>query len=123
MNTLDIKKANTNTTPNLHKEDLDNGVHKHPEPHTPPKPPVHPEEPLYVIVNGVEKSIPKHTHELSYKDIVILAYGKYNESDYTIYTVSYSHGPKENPKGTLVKGENLKIKKGMIFNVSRSDKS
>ena len=40
-----------------------------------------------------------------------------------IYTVSYSNGPEKNPKGNLAKGKAVFVQEGMIFNVSRSDKS
>ena len=38
-------------------------------------------------------------------------------------TVSYSNGPEKNPKGNLAKGKAVFVQEGMIFNVSRSDKS
>ena len=94
-----------------------------PEPPEPPTPPGPPEKPITVIVNGVEKRLPLGTHVLSYEEVVRLAYGSYSDDSQTIYTVVYSNGPAENRKGSLVKGKSVKIQKGMIFNVGRSDKS
>ena len=67
--------------------------------------------------------MPVGTRELSYGDVVVLAYGSYNDASSIIYTVVYSNGPIENPKGSLVKGRTVKVKEGMIFNVGCSDKS
>lgn len=91
--------------------------------HRPQKPDIEPKHHTYVIVNGVEKELSDHTHHLSYEDIVRLAYGAYTASNNIVYTVVYSKGPRENPKGTLVKGDTVIIKKGMVFNVGCSNKS
>lgn len=88
-----------------------------------PKPPGEPDKLITIIVNGINKQLRVGIRDLSYEEIVNLAYGNYDESDRVIYTVAYSNGPKENPKGTLVKGQKAKVREGMIFNVSRSDKS
>jgi hypothetical protein len=37
--------------------------------------------------------------------------------------VTYRHGPHQNPKGDLLPGAVVKIKGGMIFNVTQTDKS
>lgn len=101
----------------------------HPEkPHPPvgpayPEHPEKPEEPVVIIVNGVDKVLPAGTKQLSYEDVVKLAYGNYDNSSSVIYSVAYSNGPVENKKGVLVKGDSVRIRKGMIFNVGCSNKS
>lgn len=104
-------------------------------PHKPhpdkPEHPVHPEHPerpehpnrITVLVNGEEKILLPHIKQLSYEEIVKLAYGMLPTNQNTIYTVAYSNGPIENPKGTLTRGRFVVIKEGMVFNVSKSDKS
>jgi hypothetical protein len=107
---------------------------KHPHnPNHPEKPehPVHPEHPekpehpnrITVLVNGEEKMLLPHAKQLSYEEIVKLAYGMLPTNPNTIYTVAYSNGPIENPKGTLTRGRSVLVKEGMVFNVSKSDKS
>ena len=59
----------------------------------------------------------------SYEEIVKLAYGMLPTNPNTIYTVAYSNGPIDNPKGTLTRGRSVVVKEGMVFNVSKSDKS
>ena len=99
-------------------------------PHNPihpdkPEHPVHPEHPnkITVLVNGEEKKLLPHIKQLSYEDVVKLAYGTSPTNPNTIYTVAYSNGPSENPKGTLTSGRSVWVKEGMVFNVSKSDKS
>lgn len=93
-----------------------------------PEPPEHPEKPehpnrITVLVNGEEKMLLPHIKQLSYDEIVKLAYGTLPTNPNTIYTVAYSNGPIENPKGTLTRGRAVLVKEGMVFNVSKSDKS
>jgi hypothetical protein len=40
-----------------------------------------------------------------------------------IYTVTYRKGDGHKPEGTLTEGERVKVKDGMIFNVTATDKS
>lgn len=101
----------------------------HPDkPHPPadPNPPERPEKPntsISVIVNGVDKVLPVGTKQLSYEDVVRLAYGKYTDATNIIYSIAYSNGPAENKKGTLVKGDAVLVREGMVFNVGCSNKS
>lgn len=112
------------------------GIHPdrpgHPEHPVHPGHPVHPDKPdkpekpatlLTVIVNGVDKELPPETTQLSYEQVVVLAYGNYNNASSIIYSIAYSHGPVENKKGVLVKGDSVFVKAGMIFNVGCSNKS
>ncbi|HEY4360264.1 MAG TPA: multiubiquitin domain-containing protein [Bryobacteraceae bacterium] len=39
------------------------------------------------------------------------------------FTVTYRRGEGHKPEGSLVEGECVKVKEGMIFNVTRTDKS
>ena len=96
-----------------------------------PEHPVHPEHPpkpehpnrITILVNGEEKMLLPHTDKISYEEVVKLAYGALPTNPNTIYTVAYSNGPISNVKGTLTKGRSVIIKEGMVFNVSKSDKS
>jgi len=74
-----------------------------------------------IVVNGRPKEV--HQHELSFWDVVKLAYPEAVPSPTTIYTVVYKRGPKHNPEGSMVEGQVVKLKEGMIFNVTRTDKS
>lgn len=80
----------------------------------------HDSKEVTIIVNAREKKWDKK--EISYKEVIELAFGEYIENENIVYTVAYSkaHGDKN---GTLTKGESLKVKDGMIFNVNKTDKS
>ena len=73
-----------------------------------------------IIVNGKPKAWAAGT--ISYLQVVDLAF-PLPHKDIEIFTVQYSHGPKENREGTLVEGQAVTIKSGMIFDVTRTDKS
>ncbi len=73
-----------------------------------------------IIVNGKPK--PWNEDTISYSQVVELAFpGSHKPTE--IFTVQYSRGPKENPQGTLVEGQTVRVKSGMVFDVTRTDKS
>jgi len=74
-----------------------------------------------IIVNTREKRWDKK--EISFEEVVKLAFGSYSEDPNVVYTVTYSKGPERHREGTLVKGKSVKVKCGMIFNVTQTNKS
>lgn len=74
-----------------------------------------------VVVNGRPKSVADK--ELSFREVVALAYENPVFSDQISYTVTFKRGHGNKPEGTLVDGDSLKPKDGMIINVLRTDKS
>jgi hypothetical protein len=78
---------------------------------------------LYTIyVNSRPKQIPAK-ELLSFDEIVILAFGSVEQNPNIVYTVTYRRGEGNKPEGTLVQGESVKPKEGMIFDVTRTDRS
>jgi hypothetical protein len=73
-----------------------------------------------LIVNG--RSKPWHESTITYSQVVELAFPT-PHTPTEIFTVQYNHGPDENRKGTLVDGQKVFVKSGMIFDVTRTDKS
>lgn len=74
-----------------------------------------------IIVNGQAKEVSEK--ELSFEQIVALAFGAGANDGNTIFTVTYRRGEGKKPEGTLVAGEKVKIKEGEIFNVTQTSKS
>lgn len=72
-----------------------------------------------IIVNGRPREVTKH--KLTYLEVVQLAFPGEVPSDLLIFTVTFSnpHGR----DGSLVIGEEVVIKEGVIFDVDRTDKS
>lgn len=81
----------------------------------------HKEKEISIIVNGRQKIIAKK--ELSFAEIVALAFDNPPTGPNIFFTVTYRKGDGNKPEGTLVDGETIKIKDGMIFNVTATDKS
>lgn len=76
---------------------------------------------IIIIVNTREKIWNKK--EISYQEVIELAFGSYSDNPLIVYVVTYSKGNDDKPEGSLVKGASVKVKKGMIFNVSKTDNS
>lgn len=74
-----------------------------------------------IFVNAREHLFPKG--RLTFWDIVRLAFPSAQPQENTAYTVSYRKGPGDRPEGTLISGESVRVKKGMLFNVSETNKS
>lgn len=72
-----------------------------------------------IIVNQSRKKYDKP--KINFDEIVRLAMGNYDPN--RGYTVKYSEGPKENPKGLMSKGTEVFIKHNMKFNVASTHQS
>ena len=63
------------------------------------------------------------TRTVTFDEIVKLAFPNPPSGANILYTVSYEDGPRKNPQGSLKEGQSVKVKNGMIFNVTATDKS
>ena len=68
-----------------------------------------------IKVNGRPRTVEKRPH------IAAIAYPNPDFENFN-YTITYLHGV-HGAEGDLVEGETIQVKKGMVFNVRRSDKS
>lgn len=80
-----------------------------------------PNKEVTIIVNGRKKIVSAKV--LSFTDIIALAFDNPQAGPNILYTVTYRNGEGHKPEGTLVEGDTIKIKDGMIFNVTKTDKS
>lgn len=94
----------------LHHHGIGHGHHVH----------VHRRD-VEITVNTRKKKWAKE--EISYQEVVILAFGAYSDDPRVVYTVDFSNGPKHHREGSLVKGQLEKVKCGMIFDVTQTDNS
>ncbi len=62
------------------------------------------------------------THKISYERVVDLYVGEGGKPSKE-YLVKYSHGPSENPSGTLAPGQEVEVKDDMRFRVSGTGES
>jgi hypothetical protein len=93
--------------------DLREGEHFHSGPARPKK--------FTIIVNGQQKTVTTRT--VTFEEIVKLAFPNPPTGPNIIFTVGYEDGPHANPSGSLLPGGKVKVKDGMIFNVTPTDKS
>ena len=64
------------------------------------------------------------TKELTYEQVVKIDYPDANfTDDKTVYTVTYKKGEGAKHEGELAMGESLKLKEGMVIDVTPTDKS
>jgi hypothetical protein len=74
-----------------------------------------------IIVNGREKEW--EAKEISFDQVVELAYPNPPVGSNIEYTISYRRGEGNKPEGTLAEDGSVKAKDGMIFDVTATDLS
>jgi hypothetical protein len=75
-----------------------------------------------IVVNGQDKTV--SSRELSFEQLVNLAFDNNPpKGPDVLITVTYRRGEGHKPQGSLVAGETVKVKEGMIFNVTATNKS
>jgi hypothetical protein len=74
-----------------------------------------------IIVEGTPHPWPKD--QISYAEVVTLEVPDYAQHPEITYSVTYKRGQGNKPEGTLVPGASVKVKEGMVFNVSETGQS
>ncbi len=74
-----------------------------------------------VVINGRPREV--DVEHLTFTEVVLLAFGEHPADSATFFTVTYRRGHGNKPEGHLVDGQDVKVKEGMIFNVTATDKS
>lgn len=74
-----------------------------------------------IIVEGTPHKWPKG--EITYAEVVTLEVPDYAVHPERTYSVTYRRGNGDKPEGTLSPGGSVKVKEGMIFNVSPTGQS
>ena len=75
-----------------------------------------------IIVNGRAKTWPKN-EEITFEHVVTLAFHNPPTGDGVQFTVQYTRGNGNKPAGTLVEGQSVKVKDGMEFDVTPTNRS
>ena len=80
-----------------------------------------------IVVNARERNIPSSelspNGELSFEQIVRLAFDQPPSGPDIVFTMSYRNGAGRPPEGSLVAGQSVKVQDGTVFNVTFTDKS
>ncbi len=76
---------------------------------------------VQIVVNGREYTVPKE--EITFEEVVGLAFDNPPSGPNIVITVTYRRGQGDKPEGSLMPGQSVKVKDGMVFNVTATDKS
>ena len=74
-----------------------------------------------IIVNAREKKW--FDKKITFEQVVVLAFGIFDNNESTSYTITYKRGDDKKPEGSMVIGDSISVKDKMIFNVSKTNKS
>lgn len=74
-----------------------------------------------IIVNTRRKTV--SGRKISFEKVVKLAFPDGPPTPETVYTVAYSNGPHRNPEGKMVSGQTVRIRDGMVFDVTETSRS
>ncbi|MEK6782186.1 MAG: multiubiquitin domain-containing protein [Bacteroidota bacterium] len=74
-----------------------------------------------IIVNGTPHEVEKD--ELTYDEVVTLAFPDFPQHPERTYSVTYQRGHSHKPEGILSPGGSVKFKEGMIFYVKHTGQS
>lgn len=74
-----------------------------------------------IIVNGTQHEEQKD--EISYNEVVTLAFPDFPQHPERTYSVTYERGHGNKPEGILPPGATVKVKDGMIFKVKHTGQS
>lgn len=78
---------------------------------------------ITIIINGRPKTVPKNDDDLTFEEIVALAFENPPTGDGIQYTIQYTRGHGNKPAGALVEGQSVKAKDGMEFDVTSTNRS
>lgn len=76
---------------------------------------------ITIIVNARQRQVEKG--ELTFGEIVALAFDPVPSGDNVDITITYRRGTGNKPEGQLAPGTSVKVKDGMIFDVTATDRS
>ena len=84
--------------------------------------PVEPGKTVTIIVNGTDKTVAARS-ELSFDDLVWLAFEEKLGNQNIVYTITYSRTAGGLDEQSLTRKQSVKVVEGMIFDVDRTDNS
>ena len=74
-----------------------------------------------IVVNTRRREV--EAGDISFEELVALAFPVPPTGAQVSFTVSYRKGPASKPEGSLLSGQSVNVVKGMTFNVTATDKS
>ncbi|MDW9844120.1 hypothetical protein GOB05_30085 [Sinorhizobium meliloti] len=75
-----------------------------------------------IIVNGRQKTVLKND-DLDFGEVIALAFENPPTGEGVQFTIQYTRGHGNKPAGSLVEGQSVKVKEGMEFDVTPTNRS
>jgi len=79
-------------------------------------------ETITIVVDGTPHEVPKKEN-ITYAEVVALAYPDFAQHPEITYSVTYTRGVGNKPEGILSPGGSVKVKEGESFRVNRTGQS
>ncbi|MBS1690108.1 MAG: multiubiquitin domain-containing protein [Bacteroidetes bacterium] len=79
------------------------------------------EKEVTIFINGSAEQVNKG--EMTYEEIVTIAYPDFPQHPERNYSVKYKKGDNQKPEGILAPGGKVKVKNGMQFTVNQTGQS
>ena len=76
-----------------------------------------------IIINGRPTPVPRERDELSFDELVDLAFADPARGPQIVFTITFREGGGRIQEGELDEGQRLKVRDGTIINVTRTDQS
>ena len=76
-----------------------------------------------IVVNGRQTQVPRERDELSFDELVDLAFDDPARGPQIVFTITFREAGGRVPEGELDEGQELKVRDGTIVNVTRTDQS
>lgn len=77
---------------------------------------------ITIIVNGRQRTVDKNS-ELTVAHVVAFAFDSPPTGENVEFTITYRKGNDQRPEGSMSGTDTVKVKEGMVFNVTATDKS
>ncbi|MCY4537224.1 MAG: multiubiquitin domain-containing protein [Chloroflexi bacterium] len=78
---------------------------------------------ISIIINGRPTPVPRERDELSFDELVDLAFEDPARGPQIVFTITFRNAGGRIKEGELDEGQNLKLRDGTIVNVTRTDQS
>lgn len=76
---------------------------------------------ITIVINGTEVVVTKE--RLTFEEVIALGFDNPPAGDGVQFTVQYSRGNSDKPKGTLIEGQSVQAKERMEFDVTPTNRS
>ncbi|MGI4880728.1 MAG: multiubiquitin domain-containing protein [Janthinobacterium lividum] len=74
-----------------------------------------------IVVNGRDREVPRG--DITFEKVIAIAFPDKPTGPNVAFTVTYRKGPHERPEGSLIAGQSVHVREGMVFNATCTDKS